>query len=54
MRKLFIIGIGAGNPSYKTVEAIDVVLVLDKGERKSARMQRGAPTPMRGMRSLPR
>lgn len=41
MRKLFIIGIGAGNPDYMTVEAInalngvDVVLVLDKGERKS-------------------
>ena len=41
MRKLFIIGIGAGNPDYMTVEAVnalngvDVVLVLDKGERKS-------------------
>lgn len=41
MRKLSIIGIGAGNPAYMTVEAInalsgaDVVLVLDKGARKA-------------------
>lgn len=41
MRKLSIIGIGAGNPDYMTVEAInalsgaDVVLVLDKGARKA-------------------
>ncbi len=41
MRKIFVIGIGAGNPDHMTVEAIealnksDVVLVLDKGEAKS-------------------
>jgi len=41
MRKLSIIGIGAGNPDHMTVEAInalsgaDVVLVLDKGARKA-------------------
>jgi precorrin-6A synthase len=42
MRKLFIIGIGAGNPDYLTVQAIkalsglDVVFLIDKGHEKSA------------------
>ncbi len=40
MRKLFVIGIGAGNPDYITVQAInalkqtDVVFAIDKGEEK--------------------
>ena len=40
MRKLFIIGIGAGHPEHVTVQAInalnqvDVVFVMDKGEAK--------------------
>lgn len=40
MRKLFVIGIGAGNPEYITVQAInalnqvDVFFVMDKGEEK--------------------
>ena len=40
MRKLSIIGIGAGNPDYITVQAIkaletlDVVFLLDKGDEK--------------------
>ena len=40
MRKLFLIGIGAGNPDYITVQAIealkqvDVVFAIDKGEAK--------------------
>jgi precorrin-6A synthase len=41
MRKLFIIGIGAGNPDYITVQAIDalnkvdVFFVVDKGAEKN-------------------
>lgn len=41
MRKLSIIGIGAGNPDYLTVQAInalktlDVVFLIDKGSEKS-------------------
>ena len=40
MRKLFLIGMGAGNPEYITVQAIkalnmvDVFFVMDKGEAK--------------------
>ena len=40
MRKLFVIGIGAGNPEYITVQAInalkqvDVIFAVDKGEEK--------------------
>ena len=40
MRKVFIIGIGAGNPDYITVQAInalneiDAVFVMDKGREK--------------------
>ncbi len=40
MRKLFVIGIGAGNPDYVTVQAInalnevDVFFVMDKGREK--------------------
>jgi precorrin-6A synthase len=40
MRRLFIIGVGAGNPDYITVQAInalkqvDVVFLIDKGEEK--------------------
>src|ERR1700761_6998007 len=40
MRKLFIIGIGAGHPEHVTVQAInalnqvDVVFVMDKGQEK--------------------
>lgn len=40
MRKVFVIGIGAGNPDHLTVQAIaalrslDAVLVLDKGPQK--------------------
>lgn len=42
MRKLFIIGIGAGNPDFLTVQAIkalsglDVVFLIDKGSEKAA------------------
>src|ERR1700756_5197389 len=42
MRKLFIIGIGAGNPDFLTVQAIkalsglDVVFLIDKGREKAA------------------
>ncbi|ODA68279.1 precorrin 6A synthase [Methyloligella halotolerans] len=41
MKKLFVIGIGTGNPNHMTVQGIealqraDVVLVLDKGAEKS-------------------
>lgn len=41
MRKLFVIGIGAGNPEHMTVQAItalnkaDVLFIPDKGEEKS-------------------
>jgi precorrin-6A synthase len=41
MRKLFLIGIGAGNPDYITVQAIealkqvDVVFAIDKGKEKA-------------------
>ena len=40
MRKVFVIGIGAGNPDYITVQAInalnevDVFFVMDKGQEK--------------------
>jgi precorrin-6A synthase len=40
MKKVFVIGIGAGNPDYVTVQAInalnevDVFFVMDKGEEK--------------------
>lgn len=40
MRKVFVIGIGAGNPDYVTVQAInalnevDVVFIMDKGQEK--------------------
>jgi precorrin-6A synthase len=40
MRKVFVIGIGAGNPDYVTVQAInalnevDVFFVMDKGHEK--------------------
>lgn len=40
MRKLFVIGIGAGNPDYVTMQAInalnqiDVFFVMDKGDEK--------------------
>jgi len=40
MRKVFVIGIGAGNPEYITVQAIDalnevdVFFIMDKGEEK--------------------
>jgi precorrin-6A synthase len=40
MRKIFVIGIGAGNPDYVTVQAInalnavDVFFVIDKGQEK--------------------
>jgi precorrin-6A synthase len=40
MKKLFVIGIGAGNPDYVTVQAInalnevDVFFVIDKGKEK--------------------
>jgi precorrin-6A synthase len=40
MRKVFIIGIGAGNPDYVTIQAInalnevDVFFIIDKGEEK--------------------
>jgi precorrin-6A synthase len=40
MRRIFVIGIGAGNPDYITVQAInalnqvDVFFVMDKGEEK--------------------
>jgi precorrin-6A synthase len=40
MRKLYLIGIGAGNPEYITVQAIkalnvvDVFFFMDKGEAK--------------------
>jgi precorrin-6A synthase len=45
MRKLSIIGIGAGNPDYMTVQAIkalseiDVIFLIDKGRKKSALTQ---------------
>jgi precorrin-6A synthase len=45
MRKLSVIGIGAGNPDYLTLQAakalqdIDVVFLIDKGEDKSALAQ---------------
>src|SRR6516165_7554258 len=40
MRKVFVIGIGAGNPDYVTVQAInalnevDVFFIMDKGQEK--------------------
>lgn len=40
MRKVFVIGIGAGNPDYVTVQAInalnevDVFFLMDKGHKK--------------------
>lgn len=40
MRKIFVIGIGAGNPDYVTVQAInalnevDVFFIIDKGQEK--------------------
>ena len=40
MRKVFVIGIGAGNPDYVTVQAInalnevDVFFFMDKGHEK--------------------
>ena len=40
MRKVFVIGIGAGNPDYVTVQAInalnevDVFFIMDKGHEK--------------------
>src|SRR5215468_9728620 len=40
MKKLFVIGIGVGNPDYVTVQAInalnqvDVFFIVDKGEEK--------------------
>ena len=40
MRKVFVIGIGAGNPEYVTVQAInalnkvDVFFIMDKGHEK--------------------
>jgi precorrin-6A synthase len=40
MRKVFVIGIGAGNPDYVTVQAInalndvDVFFFMDKGQEK--------------------
>jgi precorrin-6A synthase len=40
MRKIFVIGIGAGNPDYVTVQAInalnevDVFFIMDKGQEK--------------------
>ena len=40
MRKIFIIGVGAGDPDYITIQAInalnevDVFFVIDKGEEK--------------------
>ena len=40
MRKVFVIGIGTGNPDYVTVQAInalnevDVFFVMDKGQEK--------------------
>ena len=42
MRKLFVIGIGAGNPDFLTLQAIkalsglDVVFLIDKGSEKAA------------------
>ena len=42
MRKVFIIGIGAGNPEYMTVQAInalnqvDVFFIPNKGTEKAA------------------
>jgi precorrin-6A synthase len=49
MRKILIIGIGAGNPDHMTVEAIealnraDILFIPDKGEEKAAlRALRGA------------
>lgn len=42
MRKLFIVGIGAGDPEYVTIQAIkalnraDVIFVVDKGPEKGA------------------
>jgi precorrin-6A synthase len=45
MRKLFVIGVGAGNPDYITVQAINaltqvqVVFAVDKGEDKADLLQ---------------
>lgn len=45
MRKIFVIGIGAGNPDYMTVQAIgalnkvDVFIIPDKGSEKAALRQ---------------
>ena len=41
MRKIFVIGIGAGNPDYVTIQAInalnrvDVFFIMDKGQEKA-------------------
>jgi precorrin-6A synthase len=40
MKKVFVIGIGAGNPDYVTIQAInalnevDVFFIMDKGQEK--------------------
>lgn len=45
MRKLLVIGIGAGNPDFMTVQAVtalnqaDVIFAFDKGEAKSGLMR---------------
>ena len=45
MRKVFVIGIGAGNPDYVTVQAInalnevDVFFIMDKGQEKEDLVQ---------------
>jgi len=62
MRKVFIIGIGAGNPDYITVQAInalnevDVVFVMDKGVKKltwSACARKSASVTSRTSRTGP-
>jgi len=41
MRKILVIGIGAGNPEYMTIQAVnalnatEVIFLVDKGEAKS-------------------
>src|ERR1700720_3587687 len=46
MRKVFVIGIGAGNPEYVTVQAInalnkvDVFFIMDKGHEKKDLVRR--------------
>ena len=45
MRTLYVIGIGAGDPDYLTIQAVnairqvDVFFVLDKGEAKAELVQ---------------